>query len=40
MNALGGAVIVHVVPEQLKAGKMVRAPMALPCVEETAVGKR
>jgi hypothetical protein len=29
-------VIVHVLPEQLKAGKIVRAPMELPWVEETA----
>jgi hypothetical protein len=39
-NAFGGAVMVHVVPEQLKAGNMVRAPIAFPWVEETAVRKR
>jgi hypothetical protein len=36
--AFGGAVIVQVVPLQENAGKIVRAPIALPCVLETAVG--
>ena len=36
--ALGGAVIVHVVPEQENAGKMMRPPpMTLPCVFDEAV---
>lgn len=34
MNALGGAVIVHEVPAQLKAGKIVRAPIVFPWVLE------
>jgi hypothetical protein len=36
MFALGGAMMVQDVPEQLKAGKRVREPMELPCVLETA----
>jgi hypothetical protein len=36
-NALGGAVIVHVWPEQEKAGKMVLPPIVLPCVLDVAV---
>ena len=35
----GGAVIVHVPPEQDTAGMMVRWPMELPCVEDTAPNK-
>jgi len=34
--ALGGAVIVQVVPVQENAGKMVLEPMVLPCVLEVA----
>jgi hypothetical protein len=37
MFAFGGAMMVQDVPEQLKAGKMVREPMALPWVLETAM---
>ena len=37
--ALGGAVIVHVVPAQVKAGKMVLAPIVLPWVLDVAVNK-
>jgi hypothetical protein len=37
MFALGGAVMVQDVPEQLNAGKSVREPMVLPWVLETAV---
>ena len=33
--ALGGVVIVHVSPSQVKAGKIVLWPMALPCVLTT-----
>jgi hypothetical protein len=33
---LGGAVIVHVEPEQENAGKRVRPPMIAPCVLEVA----
>ncbi len=37
MFAFGGAVMVHdVAEEQLKAGKNVRCPMLLPCVDDTA----
>ncbi len=40
MFAFGGAVTVHLlvapVEEQLKAGNIVRAPMALPCVDDEA----
>jgi len=32
----GGAVTVQVVPWQVKAGKMVREPIELPCVDEVA----
>jgi len=32
----GGAVIVHVLPEHENAGKIVRWPMLLPCVEASA----
>jgi hypothetical protein len=36
MNAFGGAVIVHVLPTQLNAGKRVRLPIVLPWVEDVA----
>jgi len=35
-NEFGGAVIWHVVPEQVNAGKRVRWPNELPCVEDSA----
>jgi hypothetical protein len=34
--AFGGAVIVHTLPSHVNAGKIVRCPMELPCVDETA----
>jgi len=34
--AFGGAVMVHVVPEQDNAGKIVLCPMLFPCVLESA----
>lgn len=34
--ALGGAVIVQVVPSQVKAGKIVLAPIVFPCVLDVA----
>ena len=37
MFAFGGAVMVQDVPEQVKAGKRVLAPIALPWVLETAM---
>jgi len=37
MPAFGGAVIVHMVPEHEKAGKIVRAPMVFPWVLDVAV---
>lgn len=33
---LGGAVTVHVLPEQEMSGKRVRPPMIAPCVEDVA----
>jgi len=34
----GGAVIIHANPVQVKAGKIVRLPIVLPCVLEVADG--
>jgi hypothetical protein len=36
MDESGGAVMVHIVAEQLNSGKRVRMPILLPCVDETA----
>ena len=35
-NEFGGAVMVHVLPAQVDSGKIVLAPMALPCVDDVA----
>ena len=40
MCALGGAVIVHVLPLHANAGNSVRPPMLLPCVLDVAVRSR